>query len=338
MAKAPSPTRTIAFQGQPGAYSDLACRQRYPRHRTLPCNAFEDAFEAVRRGRARLAMIPIENSVAGRVADIHRLMPDSGLYIVGEHFQRVNHHLLAPRGASLKTVRTVHSHVHALGQCRKMIRKLGLTAMVHADTAGAAAEIAERGDITAAAIASQLAGEIYGLKSLAANLEDAEHNTTRFVILAKKAVTPRRGSVPLVTTFVFRVRNIPAALYKALGGFATNGVNMTKLESYMLNGDWRATQFYADVDGHPHDPPLALALEELCYFCDEVRLLGHLPGRPVSPAPPLNHLPRRGITTSSHDAVRLSPSGAGPAREIPPAKPARAAGVVVVRPAESRRC
>ncbi len=280
MARKPAPARTIAFQGQPGAYSDLACRQRYPRYRTLPCNAFEDAFDAVRRGRARLAMIPIENSVAGRVADIHRLMPDSGLYIIGEHFQRVNHYLLAPKGATLKTVRTVHSHVHALGQCRKMIRKLGLTAIVHADTAGAAAEIAERGDTTQAAIASQLAGETYGLRSLAAKIEDAEHNTTRFVILSKQPVRPKRGAGPLVTTFVFRVRNIPAALYKALGGFATNGVNMTKLESYMVNGDFHATQFYADVEGHPSDRPLALALEELSYFCDEVRLLGTYPADP----------------------------------------------------------
>ncbi len=277
---APPAARTIAFQGLPGAYSDLACRQRFPRYRTLPCDAFEDAFEAVRSGRARLGMIPIENSVAGRVADIHRLMPDSGLFIIGEHFQRVNHHLLAPKGATLKTVKTVHSHVHALGQCRKMIRKLGLTAIVHADTAGAAAEIASRGDKTQAAVASQLAGEIYGLKSLAANIEDAEHNTTRFVILAKRPVRPKRGGGPLVTTFVFRVRNIPAALYKALTGFATNGVNMTKLESYMLNGDWRATQFYADVDGHPGDRPLALALDDLRHFCEEVRILGTYPADP----------------------------------------------------------
>ncbi len=298
MARTPAPARTIAFQGLPGAYSDLACRQRYPTYRTLPCDAFEDAFEAVRRGRARLGMIPIENSVAGRVADIHRLMPDSGLFIVGEHFQRVNHHLLAPKGASLKTVKTVHSHVHALGQCRKRIRKLGLTAIVHADTAGAAAEIAARGDVSQAAIASQLAGEIYGLKSLAANIEDAEHNTTRFIILAKKPVRPKRDAGPLVTTFVFRVRNIPAALYKALGGFATNGVNMTKLESYMLNGDWRATQFYADVDGHPADRPLALALEELGYFCDEVRLLG------TYPADPFRRRDRKATPLNAPDATR----------------------------------
>jgi prephenate dehydratase len=185
MVREPNPTRLIAFQGLKGAYSDLACRQVMPRFTSLPTEAFEDTFDAVRKGRARYAMIPIENSVAGRVADIHRLLPDSGLFIIGEHFQRVEHHLLAPKGATLKTIRTVHSHVHALGQCRKTIRKLKLKPIVHVDTAGAAAEIAERGDRTEAAIASALAGQIYGLKSLKANIEDAEHNTTRFVILAK---------------------------------------------------------------------------------------------------------------------------------------------------------
>jgi prephenate dehydratase len=280
MARKPNPSRTIAFQGVPGAYSDLACRQRFPDYATLPTDAFEDTFDAVRKGRARYAMIPIENSVAGRVADIHRLLPDSGLFIVAEHFQRVEHHLLAPKGATLKTIRTVHSHVHALGQCRIAIRKLRLKAMVHADTAGAAAEIAARGDPSEAAIASSLAGKIYGLKSLKANIEDAEHNTTRFVVLSRKPAHPRRGSGPLVTSFVFRVRNIPAALYKALGGFATNGVNMTKLESYMLGGEFHATQFYADVDGHPQDRPLALALEELRFFSEELRLLGTYPADP----------------------------------------------------------
>ena len=280
MAKKPAPARTIAFQGLPGAYSDLACRQVVPRFATLPTEAFEDTFDAVRKGRARYAMIPIENSVAGRVADIHRLMPDSGLYIVGEHFQRVEHHLLAPKGATLKTIRTVHSHIHALGQCRKAIRALRLKPIVHVDTAGAAAEIAARGDKTQAAIASSLAGKIYGLKSLRANIEDAEHNTTRFVVMAKHPVKPRRGTQPLVTSFVFRVRNIPAALYKALGGFASNGVNMTKLESYMLGGDFHATQFYADVEGSPADRPLALALEELAFFSDEVRILGTYPAHP----------------------------------------------------------
>jgi prephenate dehydratase len=277
MAKKPNPSRLIAFQGLPGAYSDLACREAMPRFKSLPTEAFEDTFDAVRKGRARYAMIPIENSVAGRVADIHRLLPDSGLHIVAEHFQRVEHHLLAPKGATLKTIRTVHSHVHALGQCRTIIRALKLKAIVHVDTAGAAAEIAERGDKTQAAIASSLAGKIYGLESLKANIEDAEHNTTRFVVLAKRPAKLPPGTQHVVTSFVFRVRNIPAALYKALGGFASNGVNMTKLESYMLGGDFHATQFYADVEGRPTDRPLALALEELRFFSDELRILGTYP-------------------------------------------------------------
>src|SRR5689334_14740088 len=226
---------SIAFQGAPGAYSDLACRRVFPTMRTLPCNAFEDAFAAVHEGRARLAMIPVENSVAGRVADIHHLLPHSGLHIIGEHFERVNHHLLAPPGATVETLRTVRSHVHALSQCRKLIRELKLQPVVAADTAGSAREVAELADPSVAAIASELAGEIYGLVSLRQNIEDAEHNTTRFLVMAKeKREAPPGGLV--VTSFVFRVRNVPAALYKALGGFATNGVNMTKLESYMIGG------------------------------------------------------------------------------------------------------
>jgi prephenate dehydratase len=276
------PTRTIAFQGAPGAYSHLACRRMFPGMDVLPCAAFEDAFAAVREGRAALAMIPIENSVAGRVADIHHLMPDSGLHIVGEHFEPVRHHLLAPKGATLAGVRTVRSHVHALSQCRKLIRELGLDAVVAADTAGSAKEVAERNDPTVAAIASELAGEIYGLVSLRAGIEDAEHNTTRFVVLSREPKRPPRdsGAGLVVTTFVFNVRNVPAALYKALGGFATNGVNMTKLESYMLGGRFTATQFYADVEGHPEDRPVKLALEELRFFSREVRILGVYPGHP----------------------------------------------------------
>jgi prephenate dehydratase len=270
----------IAFQGALGAYSDLACRQVFPRMTTLPCAAFEDVIAAVRQGRARLAMLPIENSVAGRVADIHHLMPESGLHIIGEHFQRVNHHLLAPPGASLKSLKAVRSHVHALSQCRMLIRKLRLKAIVAADTAGAAAEVAERGDLSEAAIASELAGETYGLVSLKRNIEDAEHNTTRFLIMAREPKEARHGAGLVVTTFVFRVRNVPAALYKALGGFATNGVNMTKLESYMLAGRFTATQFYADVEAHPQDRPLALALEELRFFSREVKILGVYPGHP----------------------------------------------------------
>ena len=264
----------IAFQGQPGAYSDLACRTAYPGMETLPCPGFEDAFEAVRTGRARLAMIPIENSVAGRVAEPHQLIPHAELHIIGEHFQRVEHHLLAVPGATLKTLKTVQSHVQALDQCRKSTKALGLRRVVGADTAGSAAEIAKAGDITCAAIASELAGKIYGLKSLKRNIEDAEHNTTRFLVLSRDTVDPdpRRGKV--ITSFVFRVRNVPAALYKAMGGFATNGVNMTKLESYMLGGRFEATLFYADVEGHPKDRPLALALEELRFFSREVTILG----------------------------------------------------------------
>ena len=234
----------------------------------------------MRDGHARLAMIPIENSVAGRVADIHHLMPDSGLHIIGEHFEPVNHHLLALPGATLDKIRTVKSHVHALSQCRKLIRALGIEPVVAADTAGAAAELAERRDPAVAVIASDLAGQIYGLVSLKANIEDAEHNTTRFLIMSREPVRPARGT-PTVTTFLFRVRNVPAALYKAMGGFATNGVNMTKLESYMVGGAFSATQFYADVEAHPDDRPLALALEELAFFSRELKILGVYPAHPL---------------------------------------------------------
>jgi prephenate dehydratase len=247
---------------------------------TLPCNQFEDAFAAVREGRAALAMLPIENSVAGRVADIHHLMPDSGLHIIGEHFERVNHHLLGLPGTRLEVLRTVRSHVHALSQCRNLIRSLRLQPVVAADTAGAAAEVAACGDPTVAAIASELAGQIYGLASLKENIEDAEHNTTRFLIMSREPKRPSLGT-PTVTTFLFRVRNVPAALYKALGGFATNGVNMTKLESYMLGGAFAATQFYADVEAHPEERRLALALEELAFFSRELKILGVYPAHPL---------------------------------------------------------
>jgi prephenate dehydratase len=270
----------IAFQGAPGAYSDLACRHVFPDMTTLPCAAFEDALAAVRDGRARLGMIPIENSVAGRVADIHHLLPESGLHIVGEHFEPVHHHLLAPPGATLEGLRVVRSHVHALSQCRKLIRELRLQPVVAADTAGSAAEVAKLGDAGVAAIASELAGRIYGLVSLRRNIEDAEHNTTRFVVMSREAVVPPNEGNLTVTTFVFRVRNVPAALYKALGGFATNGINMTKLESYMLGGEFSATQFYADVEAHPDERRLRLALEELRFFSREVKILGVYPGHP----------------------------------------------------------
>jgi len=268
--------KRIAFQGEPGANSHLACRDAYRGHEPLPCATFEDAFAAVRTGRAALAMIPIDNSLAGRVADIHSLLPQSGLHIVAEWFLPVQHQLMAPKGASLRTIRTVESHVHALGQCRNVIRRLGVKAVVAADTAGAARDVAEAGDVSRAALATELAAKIYGLKILKRNVADAKHNTTRFVVLARKPKWAKRGKTPVVTTFLFEVRNIPAALYKALGGFASNSINMTKLESYMVNGSFTATQFYADVDGHPEDRPLARALEELEFFSQpkSLKILG----------------------------------------------------------------
>jgi prephenate dehydratase len=229
-------------------------------------------------------MIPIENTVAGRVADIHHLMPRSDLSIVAEYFLPVRHQLMAPRGASLATVKTVESHVMALGQCRDMIRKLHLTAVISADTAGAAHEVAEAGDISRAAIASRLAAEIYGLDILAEDVEDAAHNTTRFIVLAREPRWAPQGAGPVVTSFVFKVRNVPAALYKGLGGFATNGINMTKLESYQIDGQFVATQFYADVEGHPDDHNLHLALEELAFFSSEVKIIGVYPAHPVRAA------------------------------------------------------
>ncbi|HEX3064501.1 MAG TPA: prephenate dehydratase [Dongiaceae bacterium] len=274
------PANTIAFQGAPGAYSDLACRNARPGMTTLPCATFEEAFAAVREGRAHLAMIPIDNSVAGRVADIHHLLPESGLHIIGEHFQKVVHHLLAPKGAAIAGLKTVHSHVHALPQCRKLIAELGLKAIVHGDTAGAAADVATRNDRSVAAIASELAGQIYGLVSLRADVADHKDNTTRFVIMRREPLDPDPAQGPVITSFVFRVRSVPAALYKALGGFATNGVNITKLESYMVDGNFTVAQFYADIDGHPDQRSVRLALEELGFFSREVRILGVYPASP----------------------------------------------------------
>ena len=275
-----TPPALIAFQGEAGAYSDLACRSAYPRMRTLPCASFDEAFAAVQKGRARLAMIPIENSTAGRVADAHHLMPDAGLHIVGEWFQPVRHQLLAPKGATLRTIRTVQSHVQALDQCRGTTRRLGLRRVVGSDTAGSAAEIAASGDVTRAAIASSLAGKLYGLATLKANIEDDHSNTTRMLVLSRTPRMARPGKGRVITTFVFQVRNVPAALYKALGGFATSGVNMTKLESYMVGGSFTATRFYVDVEGHPAQRPLQLALEELRFYASDLRILGVYPGHP----------------------------------------------------------
>lgn len=267
----------IAFQGEPGAYSDLACRNAFPNMATLPCLSFEAAIDAVRDGTAALGMLPCENSLAGRVSDIHHLLPGSGLFITGEQFQRVEHCLLGVKGATIADIRRAHSHSVALGQVRKILADLHLTPVVEADTAGAAQLVAQWGRKEDAAIASSLAAEIYGLEILRANVEDAAHNTTRFYVVAPKPVTPDPAAPNLMTTFVFRVRNVPAALYKALGGFATNGVNMTRLESYMLGGEFVATQFLCDVDGHPEQPGPRRALEELSFFSTDVRVLGVYP-------------------------------------------------------------
>jgi prephenate dehydratase len=270
----------IAYQGEPGANSDAACRAVVPELEPLPCQTFEDAFDAVESGRAELAMIPVENSIAGRVADIHHLLPESGLHIVGEYFMPIHFQLMASPGSRLSQVRTVRSHAHALGQCRRILRENGWNGVVADDTAGAAREVAELADPAVAALAPRLAAELYGLDILAEDVEDEHHNTTRFLLLSREPREPALGEGQVITSFVFRVRNVPAALYKAMGGFATNGVNMTKLESYQLGGTFFATQFYADVEGHPKDAPLALALEELAFFSTHVRVLGTYPAHP----------------------------------------------------------
>ncbi len=267
----------IAYQGEPGANSHIVCKLYYPDWEPVPCASFEDVFAAVEGGDAALAMIPIDNSIAGRVADIHHFLPDSDLHIVGEHFLRIQFALMALPGATLQTIETVHSHVHALGQCRKVIRQLGLRPVISGDTAGAAREVAESGDLSQAAISPPLAAETYGLEVLARDVEDEEHNTTRFVVLSHEMVQAVPDNGPVVTSFIFNVRNLPAALYKALGGFATNGVNMTKLESYMVGGFFTATQFLAEVDGHPDDPGLRRALEELAFFTTDIKILGVYP-------------------------------------------------------------
>ncbi len=273
-------TNAIAFQGRLGAYSDLACRTAYPGRATLPCESFGDAIAALKDGRADLAMLPCENSLVGRVPDIHALLPGSGLSIVGEHFQRVEHCLLAPRGAKLSDVKRVHSHPVALGQVRGIIAELGAVAVVQADTAGSAELVAGWNSLADAAVASALAGEIYGLDVLRANVEDAAHNTTRFYVAARAPMVPDVACDNLMTSFIFDVRNVPAALYKALGGFATNGVNMTKLESYMVGGHFTATEFLCDVEGHPEHPNLRLAFDELGFFSHHVRILGVYPKSP----------------------------------------------------------
>mgnify|MGYP000893521507 CR=1 FL=1 len=271
----------IAYQGERGANSEIACGEVFPKMEPVPCPSFEDALAAVKGGDCDLAMIPIENSLAGRVADIHHMLPASGLSIIGEHFLPIRFQFMGLKGAKPKAITDVYSHVHALGQCRKFIRKHGLKAHVAGDTAGAARQVAEWGDPTKAAFAPRLAAKVYGLEIFAEDVEDEKHNTTRFVVLSREPVNPKRNNGPVVTTFIFRVRNIPAALYKAMGGFATNGVNMTKLESYMVGGQFTATMFLSDIEGHPEDAPVKRALEELAYFSDELRILGAYPASPL---------------------------------------------------------
>lgn len=277
MTKADTLRKVIAFQGVHGAYSDKACRAVFPELETLPCGSFEDTFAAVRDGKAQLAMIPIENSSAGRVADIHHLLPDSGLHIIGEHFQKVDHQLLAPKGATLEGLKQVHSHVQALAQVRNFLRAHGMEPVNHADTAGAAADVAKMNDPSQGAIASDLAAEIYDLDVIRGDVHDLAHNTTRFIIMAEEPLDPDPKDGLVVTTFVFRVRSVPAALYKGLGGFATNGVNITKLESYIIDGGFTVAQFYADIEGHPDQRSVRLALEELSFFSKEVKILGVYP-------------------------------------------------------------
>ncbi len=273
-------TKRIAFQGEPGAYSHQACRETYPEMEALPCRTFEDAIEAVRSGEAELAMLPVENSTFGRVADIHHLLPESGLHIIDEAFVRVHINLLALPGVTLDQVKQAMSHTMLLGQCREFLAANGITRITGADTAGSALHVAGAGNPELGALASELAGEIYGLDVLARHIEDEGNNTTRFLVMSREPNYEPRGDDGMMTTFVFQVRNIPAALYKAMGGFATNGVNMTKLESYMVGGSFSATQFYADIEGHPDDPAVRRALEELDYFTSDITMLGVYPADP----------------------------------------------------------
>lgn len=270
---ATDPAKVVAFQGAPGAYSHLACREALPDMVPLPCATFEDAFAAVREGRAACGLIPIENSTAGRVADIHHLLPDGNLYITAEHFLRVRHQLLAPKSATLKSVKRVYSHVQALSQCRRIIKDLGIEPVVASDTAGSAKDVAERNNPEEAAVASSIAGDLYGLQTLRADIEDNHTNTTRFIRLERQRRDPDPNSKTCMTAIMFKVRSVPASLYKALGGFATNGVNVVKLESYLTDG-FKVAEFYAEIEGHPAHRNVDLAMQELEYFSRSLKVLG----------------------------------------------------------------
>ncbi|QDZ12991.1 prephenate dehydratase [Devosia ginsengisoli] len=270
-------TKKIAFQGEPGAFSHAAASNVFPGEEAIGCVTFEETINAVQSGRADYAVVPVENSLYGRITDIHHLLPESGLNIIGETFLRVEMNLLGVPGATMSDIKAVQSLSVALGQCRKFITEHGFRTINAVDTAGSAREVAQKADPSVAAIASRFAADIYGLTVLASNIEDADHNTTRFLVLSRDKQEAPAGSGKVKTTFVFRVRNVPAALYKAMGGFATNGVNMTKLESYMVGGAFTATQFYADIEGHPADPAVQFAFEELGFFTDHFRVLGVYP-------------------------------------------------------------
>jgi len=270
-------SKAIVYQGEPGAYSNLACQSFYPDYEAVPCPSFAAAFASVQSGNAELAMIPVENTVAGRVSDIYHLLPEGGLHIISEEYLPIHHQLLAVPGAKLSDIKTARSHPMALGQVRKRLSSMDIFPVVDVDTAGAARAVAETGDKTVAAIASKLASSTYGLEILASDIEDEPHNTTRFLILSSKSKTPALSSGPVVTSFVFKVRSVPSALYKALGGFATNGVNITKLESYMVGGSFNAAQFYADVEAHPDEERMKNAMEELSFFSEKLMMLGTYP-------------------------------------------------------------
>ena len=264
----------ISYQGEPGAFSELACKRFEPEFAPLPFGTFAEAVAAVVDGRAARAMLPIENSLAGRVADIHHLLPSAGLHITAEHFLPIEHHLLAKPGVAFSDIKTVRSHPVALGQVRDFISQHKIAPEMAGDTAGAARRLAESSHMDEAVVASELAAELYGLEIVRRNIEDANHNTTRFIVMSLEPQDADPDGGPIVTSFVFQVRNIPAALYKAMGGFATNGVNMMKLESYQLEGSFNATMFYADIEGHPQHEPVRLALEELSFFSSSLKIIG----------------------------------------------------------------
>ena len=269
--------KTIAYQGRPGAYSHLACKKAFPNCTPISCETFEEVFEKTENKMSDMAFIPIENSQAGRVADIHNLLPKSNLLIIGEYFHQVRHQLLCKKESSIDKIVSAESHFHALAQCREFLTKNKIKPVLSSDTAGAAEEISKSSDLTRSAIASELAAEIYGLKILKKNIEDAYHNTTRFLLMNHKSMERKIVNVKYITSFLFKLRNISSALYKVLGGFSSNNVNMLKIESYMLDGSFTATQFYIDIEGHPDDENVKLAIEELGFFSKEVKILGSYP-------------------------------------------------------------